>query len=62
MTDQPPRVQEILWFWFGDDTDALAYDETRMDLWFQKGHSYDDLIRERFGTDLARAAAGELDG
>ncbi|NIR31029.1 MAG: DUF924 domain-containing protein [Gammaproteobacteria bacterium] len=55
------RMREILTFWFGKPDDPLGYDESRMDLWFRSGCRDDAIVRARFGADLDRAGAGELD-
>lgn len=48
-------IEEILSFWFGEED---GFRET----WFQGGENFDREIRERFGSDYERGAAGELDG
>ena len=55
---------EVLDFWFGDLSggDEAAPDEATMQRWWQSDDAFDEEIASRFGTTLARAAAGELDG
>ena len=52
---------EVLDFWFG--TPATNADEFKVKIkrWFMGGPTLDAEIRERFGTLVARAIAGELD-
>lgn len=51
----------ILDFWFGElDADGFCV-EDRNDLWFRSNAETDRTLRERFGTRVEQALAGELD-
>ena len=54
------QITGVLSFWFdpSGDEDRPAGEE----LWFEKSHSIDRLIQEKFGKLVAAAKAGELDG
>ena len=62
MTDTNARAEEILDFWFGTLDDAYAMDPSRIRIWFGGGADFDAQVSERFGADVERALAGELDG
>ena len=51
----PVTPAEVLAFWF-DSTDAA---DPR---WFKRSNAFDAEIRARFGTTVASALAGRLDG
>ena len=54
------RIEEILSFWFGEiDVDGLATAE-QAKRWFRASAETDNLIRERFETDLQKAIQGQL--
>lgn len=53
------RSDEILEFWFGDATAGQPVSSRRQRLWFGGEPETDRLIREKFSTDLERAAKGE---
>jgi uncharacterized protein (DUF924 family) len=48
-------TNEILTFWFGSGDDEVR------DIWFKKDDTFDQEIRERFGTARQTAAAGGHD-
>jgi uncharacterized protein (DUF924 family) len=48
------RAQEVLHFWFGDDSSVSRPE------WFRKDPVFDERIRTRFGDLHTRAALGEL--
>lgn len=48
-------------FWFGDGADAVSVAQSHNALWWGKSAQSDAEIRQRFGSALDRAAAGELD-
>ncbi len=54
-------VHEILEFWFGDGLDEPVVQSTKGPLWFSANAQLDASIRERFGSQVEAAAAGELD-
>ncbi len=56
----PSRADKVLDFWFGRE-DEPGYGEFR-DAWFRKDETFDDEVRERFGSLYEQAAASELDG
>jgi len=60
MTDA--RIDTILHFWFGDSPDDAEVARTQQAFWFRESAATDRACRDRFAGDLARAAAGELDG
>jgi uncharacterized protein (DUF924 family) len=58
--EEPPIIDEILSFWFGDLSGPTGVDASKSRLWWQ-GHPDDDReIRERFADWVDRARAGEL--
>jgi uncharacterized protein (DUF924 family) len=54
------RVETILRFWFGSPDLQHVPSPDLQELWFGKAEATDRTIRERFGPDLERAAAGQL--
>ena len=54
-----PRA--LLEWWFGPPGSLKAQIDARHGLWFGKRDAQDDDARQRFGHDVARALAGELD-
>lgn len=54
-------IEAVLDFWFGELDEAGMPREDRHPLWFRKSSATDELIRERFGTLVQQALAGELD-
>lgn len=62
MTEAIARAEEILDFWFGALEGPYAMDPSRLRIWFGGGPDFDADVRERFGEDVERAVAGELDG
>lgn len=54
------RVETILTFWFGSADLHYVPAPDRKELWFGKADETDRIIRERFGPELERAAAGQL--
>ncbi len=49
------RIEEIRSFWFGEmDADGLAKEE-QAERWFRASAETDELIRERFASDLQKA-------
>jgi len=53
-------IDEIVQFWLGSSLDSpdLAYG--RRDWWYRGGVAVDEEIRDRFGTEVARACRREL--
>lgn len=49
--------QQILNFWFGDDVETVPSPQ-RLKLWFGGDAATDQLIREQFAPQVAKAAAG----
>jgi uncharacterized protein (DUF924 family) len=56
------RIEKILHYWFGDLRGPHDVDRSKNKLWWSGGDDIDADIRERFGAEVARALAGELDG
>ena len=52
---------ELLAFWFGDDSDDAAVAAAKAELWWGHSPATDELLRERFGGAAAAAAEGRLD-
>jgi uncharacterized protein (DUF924 family) len=52
---------ELLAFWFGDDSDDAAVAAAKAELWWGHSPATDELLRERFGAAATEAAAGRLD-
>lgn len=53
-------AEEILEFWFGDETDDATAAQQKADLWWGKNTQTDQEIRARFTELVERAAAGKL--
>jgi uncharacterized protein (DUF924 family) len=53
--------QEIIDYWIGDAATSPDAAKKRTQLWYMSSAESDDLLREKFGADLARAERGELD-
>ncbi len=51
---------ELLAFWFGDDSDDAAVAAAMAELWWGHSPATDGLLRERFGAAASAAAAGLL--
>lgn len=56
------RIDEILFFWFGEPRNDQPYYDERRKLWFAADPQIDQDIRDRFLGDYERAAAQELQG
>jgi uncharacterized protein (DUF924 family) len=54
--------ENVLTFWFGDDSQPGAEREQQSKRWFVADPDFDQQIRARFGHLLDAARAGELDG
>ncbi len=54
-------ADELLAFWFGPLNDLGLPQEDRNKLWFTASDETDRICRERFGTAVSAAIAGELD-
>jgi len=52
---------ELLDFWFGDDSDDAAVGESQSALWWGQSAETDDELSGRFGQAASAAAAGTLD-
>ncbi|KAK9808462.1 hypothetical protein WJX73_008482 [Symbiochloris irregularis] len=62
--DLDPRAEAILKFWVGDSflkAGLGAFPQDKTKLWFMSGPEVDEEIRAKFGGDLRKAAAGEMD-
>ena len=55
------RYQHVLSFWFGDPLVASEVLGERYKVWFGSDAAFDAEVRDKFGADLYRAGAGELD-
>lgn len=55
-------IDEVILFWFGK-TSFSRYDvfPSQYKLWYGGGKEIDDTIRNRFGSNVERALAGQLD-
>lgn len=60
MSAAPPRIDELLDFWFGELEDGFVAPEVRR-RWFRADPAFDDALRTRFGEDVEAALAGERD-
>ena len=58
----PEEISEVLLFWFGNLLEDAWPDEEKRKMWWMKSKETDDLIRERFGRQVALAEKGELSG
>ena len=54
------NAEDILRFWFGEQSDDASIAARQAPLWWQKKPQTDALIRERFETAVKTAAAGAL--
>lgn len=61
-SDAMTQPQAVLDYWFGDIAPDGTVSEAKQTLWFTKRDETDQDIRRRFGRDVERALAGELDG
>jgi len=52
---------EILGFWFGNESDDARVAESQSSLWWKKDPDVDADIRSRFSADLEAAANGKYD-
>lgn len=52
---------ELLDFWFGDDTDDAVVAEAKAELWWGNRLETDELLQSRFGAAASAAAADILD-
>lgn len=59
MSNEDPRIAEVLAFWFGAPGDPHR-DKTRAE-WFRKDDAFDAEIRRRFGALIDEALAGALE-
>jgi uncharacterized protein (DUF924 family) len=55
------EISAILDFWFGSLDEAGFANPDMHGLWFKKSEATDATLRERFGEQVERAIAGELD-
>jgi uncharacterized protein (DUF924 family) len=55
------KKDELLQFWFGDDSDDTAVAEVKAELWWGHGQETDELLQARFGAAASAAAADVLD-
>lgn len=57
-----PGAQEVHEFWFGREAaKEPAALRAKLSRWYQGGPALDDLIRKKFGADVEKALAGDLD-
>jgi uncharacterized protein (DUF924 family) len=54
-------IEDVLEFWFGAPATTTDEFKRKMRRWFMGGPAVDAQIRERFGVQVERALAGELD-
>lgn len=57
----PAMIDDILAFWFGEPATTTEEYGRKMRRWFMGGPALDAEIRDRFGSLVERALAGELD-
>ena len=55
-----PETQAVLSAWFGPLDESGAATKEHVQRWFLKDPAFDSMLRERFGSDVERALAGEL--
>jgi uncharacterized protein (DUF924 family) len=55
------KKDELLNFWFGNDTDDAAVAEAKAELWWGHRQETDEVLQSRFGAAASAAAAGVLD-
>lgn len=60
-TQNDPRIQEVLNYWFGDLKTADDYPKEKSRIWFSGGMAIDQEIRDRFGDLVQEAASHKLD-
>jgi len=53
-------IDDIVAFWFGDDSDDPEQLQYRYALWFRADPAFDATVTQRFGATVADAAAGKL--
>ncbi len=54
-------AEEVLEYWFGPLSEPHDFNPDRSKLWWVGGPDVDEEIRQRFGPDVRRARAGQLD-
>ena len=60
MSESSVSPENILEFWFGKYSDDAEEAIRLFEIWFKPDPDYDNLIRDRFGKIVERAAAGEF--
>ena len=55
------KRDELLDFWFGDDSDDAATAKAKAELWWGHRQETDELLQSNFGAAASSAAAGILD-
>lgn len=55
-------AEAVLSYWFGDLDGPYDVDRSKNSLWWGGGDTIDAEIKERFGDQVRRAKAGELEG
>ncbi|MGZ6143765.1 MAG: DUF924 family protein [Myxococcales bacterium] len=53
--------EDVLAFWLGEPARSPAELRAKLQRWYQGGAALDDLIRKKFGDDVEKALAGDLD-
>ncbi len=59
--DDQIRIDEILSFWFMEQTLSAPQIDGRMDTWFGEDPVFDEEIAKEFADDVERASEGNLD-
>ena len=59
--DDQIRIDEILSFWFMEQTLSAPQIDGRMDTWFGEDPVFDEEIAKEFAEDVERASEGNLD-
>ncbi|MDX1402942.1 MAG: DUF924 family protein [Woeseiaceae bacterium] len=59
--DDQVRIDEILTFWFREQSLSAPQIDARMDIWFGDDPNFDAEIKKEFADDVEQASAGDLD-
>ena len=59
-SQEPPQVQTILDYWFGDLNNGEVYPDDKAPKWFGEGKDIDNDIRNHFGDLVIAAAKNKL--
>ena len=59
--DDQIRIEEVLSFWFMEETLSAPQIDGRMDTWFGEDPVFDEEIAKEFADDIEKASDGKLD-